>query len=179
MMKSKVIALSAISAAFISIFLTLGAYIEFFDLIAVLIASIFVLMPLYLGSYLGCVLSYLAGTLLAFLFSGFNIYSAVFPLFLLFFGIFPIVKCIVMQKNLNRYVFIVLGLLWSIASAFGTYFFYILIFGQEVLAGLPDFIVNNVYFFVAGVGVVFYFLFDKFVFMSRVVINRYLSKIIK
>lgn len=178
-MKSKVVALSAISAAFIAIFLTFGAYIEFFDLVAVLIASIFVLMPLYLGSYLGCVLSYLAGTVLAFLFSGFNIYSVVFPLFLLYFGIFPIIKCIAMQKNFNKYVFMAIGLVWSIASAFGTYFFYVLVFGTEVLAGLPDFIVNNVYFFVAGIGVLFYFLFDKFVFISRVVINRYLSKIIK
>ena len=178
-MKSKVVALSAISAAFIAIFLTFGAYIEFFDLVAVLIASIFVLMPLYLGSYLGCVLSYLAGTVLAFLFSGFNIYSVVFPLFLLYFGIFPIIKCIAMQKNFNKYAFMLIGLIWSIASAFGTYFFYVLVFGPEVLAGLPDFIVNNVYFFVAGIGVLFHFLFDKFVFISRVVINRYLSKIIK
>ncbi len=178
-MKSKVIAISAISAAFIAIFLTLGAYIDFFDLVAVLIASVFVLMPLYLGSYLGCVLSYLVGTVIAFLFSGFNIYSVVFPLFLLYFGLFPIIKCLAMQKNVNKYIFGCVSLLWSVAVAFGTYFFYILAIGEQVLAGLPEFIVKNVYLFVAIIGVVFYFLFDRFVFVSRVAINRYLSKIIK
>lgn len=178
-MKSKVIALSAISAAFIAIFLTLGAYIDFFDLVAVLIASIFVLMPLYLGSYLGCVLSYLVGTVIAFLFSGFNIYSVVFPLFLLYFGIYPIIKCAAMQKNFNKHAFCAISLVWSVAAAFGTYFFYVAVIGAELLSGLPHFVVDNIYIIVAIIGVVFYFLFDKFVFVTRVVINKYLSKIIK
>ena len=87
-MKSKVLALSAVSASFIAVFLTLGAYIELVDLVAVVVASIFVLLPLYMKSYKGSLLAYLAGGLLAFLISGFNILSLVFPAYFAFFGIF-------------------------------------------------------------------------------------------
>ena len=43
-MKSKVIALSAISASFITLFLSVGAYIEVVDLIAVVVASAFIIL---------------------------------------------------------------------------------------------------------------------------------------
>ena len=50
-MKSKVISLSAISAALIAVSLTIGAYFEFADLFAVVIASAFVILPIYLKKW--------------------------------------------------------------------------------------------------------------------------------
>ena len=107
-MKSKVIALSAISAGFIAISLTAGAYIDLIDLITVIAASIFVILPLYYNSYAGCFMANAAGGILAFLFSGFNIFSVVFPAYFAFFGIYPIIKAITYGKIKNA-VFCVLG----------------------------------------------------------------------
>lgn len=65
-MKSRVIALSAISAAFVALFLTLGAYIEFINIISVIVASVFIVLPMYENSKLGSFLAFLAGGVIAF-----------------------------------------------------------------------------------------------------------------
>lgn len=179
-MNSKVISISAISASFIAIFLTLGAYIQFIDLIGVVIASIFVMLPIYLKSYKGSFLAYLAGGIIAFLFSGFNILSIVFPIYFLFFGIFPIIKCIAFDKGFNKRIFYLLTFVWCIIATYIAYFYYVLVIGEENLfAGLPAIVIDYVYIFIAIVGAIFYFVFDKFVFITRILINRYLSRIIK
>ena len=46
-MKSKVVTVSAISAALTAIALTLGAYIELVDLYAIVISSAFIILPTY------------------------------------------------------------------------------------------------------------------------------------
>lgn len=177
-MKTRVLTLSAISASFVALFLTLGAYIEFIDLIAVLFASIFVILPIYYNSYLGCFLTYLAGGALAFILAQFNFLSLVFPLFFGFFGLYPFLMCLAADKKFNRILFIVLCLIWCIAVTYGTYFYYTLIM-KNALEGLPDFIINNIYIVLFVLGFVIYFVFDRFVFSARILINRYLSKIIK
>ncbi|MDY6367007.1 MAG: hypothetical protein SPL13_00600 [Clostridia bacterium] len=177
-MKTRVLTLSAISASFVALFLTLGAYIEFIDLLAVIIASIFVLLPIYYESYLGCFLTYLAGGALAFIISQFNFLSLVFPLFFGFFGLYPFLMCMSADKKFNRILFIVLSLIWCIAATYGTYFYYTLIM-KNILEGLPEFIVDNIYIVLFVLGVIVYFLFDRFVFSARILINRYLGKVIK
>ena len=87
-MNSKIVSISAISAGLIAIALLVGAYFEFADLFAVVIASVFVLMPLYLKSYKGSVLAGLAGGVIAFLCSGLNFLSLVFPTYITFFCFF-------------------------------------------------------------------------------------------
>ena len=86
-MKSKTIALSAISAGFVAIILTVGAYVEFTDVFMLAVSSIFVLLPLYFNSYKGSILAFIVGGVIAFLVSGFNILSIVFPSYFGFFGI--------------------------------------------------------------------------------------------
>ena len=71
-MKSKIISISAISAGFIAILLTIGSYFEITDLITTVVASCLVLLPLYYNSYKGMILTYLVGGVIAFMFSGFN-----------------------------------------------------------------------------------------------------------
>ena len=44
-------------------------------------------------------LAYLAGGVIAFLCSGFNILSLVFPAYFLFFGVYPIVKTKLVETN--------------------------------------------------------------------------------
>ena len=177
-MKTRVLTLSAVSAALVALFLTLGAYVSFIDLISVLIASVFVILPIYYGSYLGCFLTYLAGGVLAFLFSQFNFLSLVFPTYFGFFGIYPFLMCMAYDKRFNRLLFVVLSLIWCIAVTFGTFFYYTLVM-ENVLDGLPQIITDNIYYVLFVLGVIIYFIFDRFVFSVRIIINRYLGKIIK
>lgn len=177
-MKTRVITLSAISAALVAVFLTVGAYVEFVDLITVLIASVFVLLPIYYGSYLGCFLTYLAGGVLAFILSQFNILSLVFPIYFGYFGLYPFLMCMAYDKGFNRLLFTVLCLIWCVAATYGTFFYYTLVM-KNVLEGLPEIITDNIYYVLSILGVAIYFLFDRFVFSVRIIINRYLGKIIK
>ena len=177
-MKTRVITLSAISAALVAVFLTVGAYVEFVDLITVLIASVFVLLPIYYGSYLGCFLTYLAGGVLAFILSQFNILSLVFPIYFGYFGLYPFLMCMAYDKGFNRLLFTVLCLIWCVAATYGTFFYYTLVM-KKVLEGLPEIITDNIYYVLSILGVAIYFLFDRFVFSVRIIINRYLGKIIK
>ncbi len=178
-MKSKLIAVSAVSAGFSAIFLTFGAYFEFFDLVGVVFASIFAVLPIYFNSYKGCFLSYLSGGVIAFIFSGFNIFSIVFPIYFLFFGLYPPIKYIAYDKNFNKTLFTVLTLVWCIIAAVGSYYYYILIIGEELFVGLPQFIVDYAILFVILVAILFYFVFDRFVRVARILIQRNLGRFIK
>ena len=103
-MKSRVVALSAVAAGFVALFLTLGAYISFIDIISVIVASVFVVLPLYLESVLGSVLAFFAGGVIAFLLGGANVFSLVWPAYFLFFGILPILNFIAERKiSAKRY----------------------------------------------------------------------------
>lgn len=177
-MKSRILSLSAVSAAFIAIALTVGAYFEFADVFALVISSVFVILPIYLRSYKGSVLAYLAGGVIAFFCSGFNLLSLVFPVYFLFFGIYPIVKNKLIEKNFNKYLGFFIGLLWFIIIAYGAYFYYTLIM-HGVLDGLPSWFYDYVLYVVAIIAIIFYVIYDRFIYVIRFVINRYLGRIIK
>ena len=177
-MKSKVIALSAISAALVTVFLTLGAYIEIIDLFAVVIASVFPMLPLYLKSYTGSILSFLAGGIIAFIFSGFNYLSIVFPAYFGFLGLYAIIKCKLMDKNTNRVFSVVIGLIWCVLSFYGAYYFYVFVV-NGVFDGLPEIVLDYIVYFVGIIAVIFFFVFDRFILVIRIFLDKYLSRIIK
>ncbi len=180
-MKSKVLALSAISAGLQAVFLTVGAYVMEADLLCLVIASAFSTLPFYYNSYKGSILSFLAGTVIAFLFSGFNILSLVFPCYLGFFGIFPIVLSKLKEKKLNKYLILFIGLIWCVAVFYGSYFYYTLVM-KGVLEGFPSWLswIKDFILVVVGVlGVVFYFVYERFLYSIKIFMNKYLGKIIK
>ena len=177
-MRSKIISISAIGAAFVAISLTVGAYFEFADLFAVVISSVFVLLPLYFGSYKGCLLCYLAGGVIAFLCSGFNIMSLVFPSYFAFFGVYPIVKSKMIEKRLNRYFSFIIGLIWFLALAYGMFFYYTLFMGNT-LSGLPKWIMDYSLILLVPLAVIIFIVYDRFVVVMRAFTDRYLSKIVK
>lgn len=177
-MRSKLIAISAISASLTSIFLTLGAYIEATDVFAVVIGSIFTILPLYYKSFKASALAYLVGGVIGFLFSGFNLLSLVFPAYFTFFGIYPLIKYKLMDKNFNKIVGFIIGLLWFVAVAYGLYFYYINIM-QGILDGIPFNLQNYVIYLVGGIAIVFYVVYDRFIVVVRKVADYYLSKILK
>lgn len=177
-MNSKIIALTAISSAIIAVFLTLGAYIEFIDVFSIVIASIFVILPLYYKSYLASFLCFLSGGVLAFLFSGFNIFSIIFPAYFGFAGIYPIIKCRMADKNFNKIFSYIIGVVWCVAAFYGIYYYYLFV-ANGILDGLPEFIEKYLIYFVGIAGAVFYFVYDRFIYVMRFAFDRYLSKIIK
>jgi len=177
-MKSKVLSLSAISASLIAVSLILGAYIELVDLFTVILSSIFILMPIYLKSYTGSLLAYLAGGFIAFICSGFNYLSIVFPAYFAFVGVYPIVKCKMMDKCFNKYIGQILGLIWCVVVFYGVYFYYTIIM-QGLFEGLPLWIYDYLIYIVGVVGILFFFIFDKFIIVMRLFLDRYLTKIIK
>ncbi len=177
-MKSKIISISAISAGLIAIVLVIGAYFEVVDLSSLVISSIFVCMPLYYNSYKGSVLGYLAGGVISFMCSGFNIMSVVFPAYFAFFGIFPIIRCKMIEKNLRLWLRHAICLVWFIGVSFGMFFYYTQIMGLD-FDGLPTLITNYVLYIIPVVAVIVYIIYDKFIAVSRFLMDKYLRKIVK
>ncbi len=177
-MKSKVVTVSAISAALTAIVLTLGAYVELVVLYSIVISSVFVILPLYYKSYKGSFLGALAGGLIAFMCSGFNILSIVFPAYFAFFGFFPIVRLIMLDKKVNKIWTYIIGLCWCVAVFYGGYFYYTAVMMVN-LADLPAFLSNNILLFVGIIAVVFYVVYERSVIVFKRVVDKYLGRILK
>ena len=178
-MKSKTITLSAISTALIAISLSVGNIFEIADLFALVLSSVFVLLPLYFNSYLGSFLAYIAGGLLSFLCGAlFNIYSIVLPSYFTFFGIYPIIKILFVKKNFNKICAFILGLIWCVIVSYGIYFYYTMLLGG-VFENLPYWLIDYVVYLVGVFGIIFFVLFDRFILVVKKFIDRYLTKVIK
>lgn len=177
-MKSKTLALSAISAGFIAIALAIGANFEFVDLFALVVASVFVLLPLHLNSYKGAILTFLAGGILGALFGFLNFFTVVFPAYFGFFGVYPIVKFFMQKKGVKRYVINIIGLIWCVGAVFGIYYFYVLVMNIP-FSGMPNWVAKYIEIVVALVGILFYFVFDRYLDVMRIITDKYLKKIIK
>ena len=110
MKRSKMVAFSAVSAALCSVLLTVGAYFGFLDVSCYMFASVVLMIPLAFGSLLGAFLAYLAGGLLALLFSGAN-YFSILP-YAVFFGLHPIVNAICVKFHVNKFLAYGVKALW-------------------------------------------------------------------
>ena len=177
-MKSKILAISAISAAFIGVVLTVGVYFSIADYFCLVLASAFVLLPLYYDAYLAGFLSFLAGGLIAFIFSGFNITVVIVPAYLLFFGSFPIAKFFADKKGVEKWITYVVGLVWCVLAVFGIYYFYLNVSGLDFI-NIPNFIIENIEIFVALLGVILYVIYERYVVFLKKIIDYYLKKFIK
>ncbi len=189
-MKSNVLALSAVSAGFVALFLTLGAYFSVMDILAVILASVFLLLPMYLDSVLGSVLAYLAGGAIAFLLSGANILSLVWPSYLLFFGLIPILNFVAVKKNFNKIVWFIVRFVWFAAVCVFLVYFYTAImnfpieYTFNVFGKVFDFSnvagIETIFYCVFALFcVVFFLVYSKFLQLSHAYVNRVLSRIIK
>ena len=176
-MKSRVIAISAISASFVAISLTLGSYFPVIDLASVILASAFVVLPLYYNSFTGSILACIAGSVLAFLFSGFNIFSIVVPSFLLFFGAYPIVKHKMIQKNFNKILGLVINIIWFMAVVYGIYFYNLFVIGLN-FENLPEWVSDYMLLIVSVLAIPIYFLYERYVIIVKRVADRYLQRIL-
>ncbi len=176
-MKSKVVSLSAISASFIAVALIIGTYFELADLFMLVTASVFVLLPLYLKSYKGSFLAFLAGGVIAVLISGFN-FTLIYPAYFGFFGIYPIVKIKMLEKRVSKTLNMIIGIVWFLVVSYMCYYYYIFVLGG-IFEGLPNWIEQYLSYILAIIAVLFYFIYDRFVIVMKFNLDKYLSKIVK
>ncbi len=178
-MKSRIISISAISASLVALCLILGSYVSFVDVFCTIIASVFVILPLYYKSFKGCFLTYLAGGLVATLASLPSLaYSFVLPAYFIFFGLFPIIRNLLSHKNVNKVLSFFIGLVWCVVSLYAVYFYYVLVLGLN-LSDLPFVVEKYILIFIGVFSVVFYLIYDRFIFVVKLLMDRYLKKIIK
>lgn len=139
MKSSRVIALSAISTAFTTIFLVIGNWFPTFSLSGAYMASLFMMIPLAKDTYKGAFLSYFATVILTGVFSGFfTRWDALFP-FAVFTGIHPIVNRFFTSKGyvntvLKKVLFIIIKGIWFIGTLILTHFLF------EIYTGEVEFI---------------------------------------
>ena len=176
-MKSRIVSLSAISASFIALSLIIGTYFELADLFMLVVASVFVLLPLYLKSYKGSFLAFLVGGIIAILISGFR-FTLIYPAYFGFFGIYPIIKMKMLEKRVRRPVSIVIGIVWFLVVSYLCYYYYILVL-NGVFEGLPYWVEKYIVYIVGLIAIVFYFFYDRFILVMKFYLDKYLSKIVK
>ncbi len=182
-MKSKVIALSAVSAGFTAICLIVGAYLDFADLIALVLASAFVILPLYYGSYKGAALAFLAGGTIALLIALPKIaLTIVFPAYAAFFGLYPIIRHFAAEKQVKKTIIYIVGAIWCVAAVYGMYFYYSLVLGVNFFDTLPawaEWIRDGILYILPVVGLIFFFIYDRYVVVTKTFLDGILKRIVK
>ena len=190
-MKSKAIALSAISAGFCALLLTLGAYFEIIDLISVIVATVFIILPYYYGSKKGCVLAGLVGGVVALFISGFNFISLVFPFYFLFTMPLTLINVLLSEKTFFKgAVWFFVKLLWTLAVGYFLLWYYTAIMGIPLTYDLNLFgktidlssYDNIYYYFLLAYGLlimVFFWVYDKFIVATKIATDRLLKRILK
>ena len=126
MRQTKKLTLSAMIVALGTLFMVLGAVVEVFDLTAVALASVLVaFVYIELGSpYTWLV--WLCTTLMTFLLYQ---HSAMWFMYLVLFGIFPILKGYI--ERLMRILW------WPLKLLYGNASFVLMLFGVKLITGLP------------------------------------------
>lgn len=178
-MKSKIITLSAISCGLIAIILSFGAYIQVADIFSLLVVSLVVLLPLFYNSVKGALLTYFVGGIVSLLFClPTFLFSFVIPAYFCFFGIFPVVYCVTDSKSINKFLRYFIGMFWCVLFFYGLYFYYTLVMGLE-LSNIPSLISNGILYFIAPFSIVFYCIYERFIYFGKNYVFRLLQRVIK
>ncbi|MBQ3235701.1 MAG: hypothetical protein IJA97_06050 [Clostridia bacterium] len=120
MKNGKLIAVSALATAFGVAFLVIGAYFQTFDLSALFMSSIMMMLPLSKKSYKGAILTYFATALLAFIFATTRFYLSL--LYLCFFGLHPIVNFFQIEKGNKLWFLYPIKCVWFVGVCFLMYY---------------------------------------------------------
>ncbi len=172
MKETKKLTLSAMIVALGTVFMVLGAVIEVFDLTAVALTSVLVaFVYIELGSpYTWLV--WICTTLTAFLFYQ---HSPMWFIYLVLFGIYPILKGYI--ERLKRPFWLPIKLL------FGNTAFVVMLFGLQLITGLPFINPDESFFGITGKAVyiltwvIFNFAFVLYDYFVTVMVRFYMIKL--
>ncbi len=176
---SKVIALSAVSAAFSVVLLALGSFIEIIDIACVMFAGIAIMLPLSKKYYLGAFLSYLAATLLGLLISG-GRFTVIVP-FAIFFGLYPIANALQFKYRINYILSLIVKDVWFLGSMVVYYLVLVEFTGYDIFKDFSVVPENLKNYLIPGLlvfGAVFFVFYDFVMIRMQMVVN-YLSKKLK
>lgn len=104
------IALSALSCALATIFLTLGVVSEVLLFTGYMLGGIALMLPLAKQSYIGYVLAFVSTCILSCIFASFRFWD-ILP-FLMFFGLHPLINELQLKWKINRYIALAVKALW-------------------------------------------------------------------
>ncbi|MBE5745355.1 MAG: hypothetical protein E7355_04380 [Clostridiales bacterium] len=165
------IALSALSCALSTLFLTLGVYSGFFLFTAYLLASIALILPLCKRSWRGYLFAYVVTCLLSLLFASFRFWELI-P-FAMFFGLHPLVNELQLKLKINRWLAFFVKAVWFDGTV---YFTWKLVFAITT----PVAFVNQYILpIILVVGTLVFLAYDYFMFKWRVWANGLVSRISK
>ncbi len=162
-MKKKItayeIALSAISCALATLFLTIGVYSGLFLFTSYFMASIALMLPLCEKSWRGYIFAYIATCLLSLLFASFY-FLDIIP-FALFFGLHPLVNEWQTKLKINRYVAFIVKAIWFDGVL---YFTWKIVFA--IVTTIP-FVEEYLWLIILVSGTVLFLIYDIFMFKWR------------
>lgn len=165
---SKVIALSAVSAAMCLILLVLGAFIDVLDLSCLFLASLVIMIPLSKGYALGAFMAYLASALLGLLLTG--KIQIILP-FAMFFGLHPVVNYLQLKHKVNKVLATIVKAAWFIGTLFAAYYLTTLFVVET--EWIKQYIVPII---IAG-GAVFFVVYDVFMFKFQDAMNGIVKRL--
>ncbi len=153
------IALSALSTALATLFMTVGVYSGFFLFTAYIAASIALMLPLCEKSWRGYIFAYIATSLLTLLFASFYVWD-ILP-FIMFFGLHPLLNELQLKWKIPRWIACIVKALWF---DFTVYFTWKVVFA--ITTSIP-FIDKYILWIVLIVGTVVFVAYDFFMFRWR------------
>ena len=155
---SFIIALSGISCAAATIFLTLGNWFSFLTLACYLFASAALMLPLAADSRAGGLIAYFATVLLGFLFGGIWNPWRMF-LFCIFFGLHPLVNSLQEKRKFNRWVAFALKAVWFDVALWLTWEFAYEVFFDANMNWVER-IGDWIFLIIGAGGTLFFFFYD-------------------
>ena len=154
MKNAKMVALSAISTAFATVFLVIGNWFTSFSLAAAMYASVAIMLPLSKKSYKGAILCYLASVILTGIFSGFfTRWDALLP-FAAFCGLHPVVNSFLKEKKVNKVLAFAVKDVWFVGALVLTHVF------TKLYIGDNEFINKYIFPIIIGGGALVFWLYD-------------------
>ena len=165
------IALSALSCAIATIFLTIGVYSAVLLFTGYLLSCVALMLPLAKKSYVGYVLSYVATCILALIFNASRFFDLL-P-FIMFFGLHPLVNELQLKIKINRWLACGIKALWFDATMYVIWRF---VFEMTTTIPLIDqYILPMILIF----GTAFFVFYDYTMYKWRYVVNRLVARITK
>jgi hypothetical protein len=172
------IALSAISCALAVIFLLVGTLSGVLLATGYLMGAVCLMIPLAKNFYAGDALAYVGTCILAVVLGALGGGWTLVP-FIAFFGLHPLANALQLRFKINGVVAFLIKAVWFDLAL---YLMYILVFGSSIAS--PDFefyklINDNIVWFIAIGGTVFFAVYDFAIFKCQTVINTLIKRIKK
>lgn len=163
------IALSALSSAIATIFLTIGVYSQVLLFTGYLFACVALMLPLSKQSFAGYTLAYIATCILTLIFGSFRFWELL-P-FIMFFGLHPLVNELQLRTKINRWLAFLIKALWFDATM---YLVWKLVFAITTSIPIIDAYILPI---ILVVGTLFFLLYDYLAYKWRDLVNALVKRI--